>query len=201
MGAIQRNTTMELVYHEKLKNLIEPYFHIKYDTISGKHWTGAKVRPDFIIYPKQETIQAGFPAKYFGIEVKIEDLQSGHKKQAIELIAQAQSYMNSSYEIKGKTVYLEYVFIYPSISDLIFHAGKDRQLEFKQGAIYALERLAGRLGVGEIIHTEDFLGIRIAAALYYTFYSNYESMRKGLTPFLGRIQIGSKMQSRNSRRI
>jgi|1_EtaG_2_1085319.scaffolds.fasta_scaffold09349_2 hypothetical protein len=198
-------TEPESVYHEKLETLISPYFYLKHDEVYGKHWTGNWVRPDFIIYPKPKLIKAGVPEKYYGVEVKTGGLKSGCKKQSIELVAQAISYAETAFRIKGKSVYLEAVFMYPSMkyyADLAF--GRDLSEHRSEGVAYALERIAGRFSVGDITVNPKHKDIRfsIADTPYLTIYpkktmwAEAGTVYKGKVPLGGKIQIGSKLLKR-----
>ena len=192
--AIVRNES-EDIWHDKVEELIKPYFHVKHDTITGKHWTGIKVRPDFIILPRQELVDAGVPKKLFGIEVKSGDLDDGHKKQAIEATAQAISYMESKYKVGNNNYNLEAVFIYPPISVHSENSSHQSYPDFLRGFQYGLSRLAGRFGVGEIVEEKWRLAFYIADTIYLSIYKDGR-IQKGNVPLGGKIQIGCKLQKR-----
>lgn len=88
----------------KLVSLLSNDFEM-YGEVTGTHYTGKKIRPDFIILPKQHLMEKGFDNGIIAVEVKHlgKAFGHGHMSDLNALIWQAQCYGVSSFNIAGFT--------------------------------------------------------------------------------------------------
>ena len=102
---------------EKLKtNLIEAIgkdFEILTEVPGRKIIDGKAVRVDFLAFPMPQLTKMGFPAKWFGIEVKhFADFHTHGRGKKAKLIWQAINYAQSEFYVKGEAVRPDFIALY-----------------------------------------------------------------------------------------
>lgn len=95
-----------------LANYLKRWFILKRECEGQDIRTGATGRIDFLAYPRQRLIAAGFDPLWFGIEVKYSERWDG-KTPVYQLFSQAQAYTRGLYDVgDGHKVELPFVCVF-----------------------------------------------------------------------------------------
>ena len=101
-----------------LEENISSNFHV-IPEVWGKHTpTGKNIRIDFILYPREHLVKAGFIEKPFGVEVKHFDLMNtkGQVKKIRKTLRQSQTYQESIYSRSGRKFSTAFTLIFSNLS-------------------------------------------------------------------------------------
>lgn len=112
-------------------------FYLRSEVV-GKHWTGKRVRIDFLARPKRHIASVGFLDRWFGIETKYIK-PFGRGKQLNKLLWQAITYRNSTYYPSDLS--LPFVFVCFNFDGLENDAPIDSLIRFCQYANVGTLRL------------------------------------------------------------
>lgn len=89
---------------------------ILHQEVRGRHLAeNLGVRIDFVAYPKQHLIDAGFEAGPFGIEVKFIDPMNGFSRKASRAFWQTVTYTDSEFYVDGKPVRLNFAMLFSNL--------------------------------------------------------------------------------------
>lgn len=138
---------------QALRQLLFPRFDWKEEVVGRSH-LGQAVKIDFWCYPKDGVVAQGWPAEWFGIEVKGYALQDQRKKAACRLLYQAITYRFSTFPGPTGDTRPHFVLVHPSFATLIDSPRATEVIDdtLQNGYWLALSKTAGMFRVGEL-HT------------------------------------------------
>ena len=129
--------------------------------VPGRHVAeGVRVQIDYLAYPKQHLLDAGFIPTHFGIEVKHLDQTQGFSHKAARGLWQTVSYTDSEFFLEGATIRPKFALLFSNISFEEEHRLLNRlgqELENDRALWGGLLQLANHANVGtlEIMGSRD----------------------------------------------
>lgn len=160
----------------KLESVLEKdfYLHSEVSGINGEY--GKQGIIDYMCYPKQETINIGFPSWWFGIEVKYFSDTSGIEQKYDHLLQQAEFYCDSAFTKKPTLNCCRptFVLVYDNLSLCDNTSGNKYMTNpemagFFRGMLYH----ARSKKVGSLQISKTRIGLRYLMRLYSTIFSVY----------------------------
>ena len=123
---------------EELQRIAKDDFVIL-PNVKGKHLihTNRQVEIDFMFYPKEHLINAGFDSIWFGVKCDTENMS--------RFVCQSISYVQSEFQIEGKMIRPVFVLGYSNVEDVIANSNPNESA-FQQW--FRLSHLAGLMNVG-----------------------------------------------------
>ncbi|OUM04504.1 hypothetical protein [Variovorax sp. JS1663] len=98
-----------------LKSHLQADFFL-HEEVRGRHLAeDLGVRIDFVAYPKQHLIDAGFEAGPFGIEVKYIDPMNGFSRKASRAFWQTVTYTDSEFYVGAEAVRLNFAMLFTNL--------------------------------------------------------------------------------------
>ena len=158
----------------KLESVLEKDFYLHSEVVGINGEYQKKTRIDYMCYPKQETINVGFPSWWFGIEVKYFSDTDEIEQKYDHLLQQAEFYCDSAFTRKPilNCCRPTFVLIYDNLSlghnYLARRNGRESETDiFLSGMIYH----ARSKKVGSLKITHTIYGLKYAMYLYSEIFS------------------------------
>lgn len=147
-----------------VKKTLEKQFIIEPE-VKGYHLLEQeKVVIDFLLYPKQELIDSGFEALWFGCEVKSPNVKEEASKRVLNLAKQCIDYTETKFE---NDIIPNFVVMFPAMSHF-FHA-KNRFNDDAHNFLYLFKPFLQRFKVGTLhIYSKNDWAIKFGHGSYFS---------------------------------
>ena len=173
-----------------------------YPEVNGIHLSeNVNVRIDYILFPREHLVEAGFETSYFGVEVKYFNQESGFTHKTSRGLWQTISYNDSIFYLNNRKIKLKYSLIFSNLSfskELMLiknygHETENDKLEWR-GMIHVANH--ARVGEFEIKgDKEEYKGwsIKFSGGTYFssTVYNNESKYKKSNEDVINKLRVGN----------